>query len=165
MQEDAALEGPNLRILVLATLGAAAALVLGQAFEDSAIRMRILSGFLLVLAVAEASFGLLHLLRPQRFSRGAQNLYLRQHLGLYNLFAALLYALAALDPVRNREMILAAIALYALHAGYEVCCALGLAPPDATAFRTRRAFLIDGMGLLLVIFPIALFYRLAVPAS
>jgi len=113
-----------------------------------------------VLAAAEGIFGALHLLRPQRFNTGAPNVYLRQHLGLYNLFAALLYAFAALDPIRNADAVLAAVCLYVLHSGYELSCSLGIAPLSPP-FRTRRAFLLDGLALLVVIFPIAFFYRLA----
>ncbi len=156
-----ALQGPNLGVLGLASLAAAAALVLGLAVQDGRARLHVLSGFLLVLAVAEGIFGALHLLRPRRFNSGPPNVYLRQHLGLYNLFAALLYAFAAFDPVRNSDAILAAICLYVLHAGYELSCSLGVAPLGAPPFRTRRAFLVDGLGLLVVIFPIAWFYRLA----
>lgn len=155
------LQGPNLRVLALASFAAAAALVLGMTVQDERARLHILSGFLLVLAVAEGIFGVLHLLRPQRFNAGPPNVYLRQHLGLYNLFAAILYGFAALDPVRNSDAILAAICLYVLHSGYELSCSLGIAPLGAPAFRTRRAFLVDGLGLLVVIFPIAWFYRLA----
>jgi hypothetical protein len=155
------LQGPNIPVLALASLGAVAAVVLGVTFQDGRARLHILSGFLLVLAVAEGSFGALHLLRPQRFNSGPPNLYLRQHLGLYNLFAALLYGLAAVDPVRNSDAILAAICLYVLHAGYELCCSLGIAPLGTPAFRTRRGFAVDSLGLLVVIFPIAWFYRLA----
>jgi hypothetical protein len=159
-----ALQGPNVRVLALASFAAVAALVLGLTVQDERDRLHILSGFLLVLAAAEGMFGAVHLLRPQRFNSGSPNVYLRQHLGLYNLFAALLYALAALDPVRNSDAILAAICLYVLHAGYEISCSLGIAPLGAPAFRTKRAFLVDGLGLLVVIFPIAWFYRLALPA-
>jgi hypothetical protein len=159
-----ALQGPNLRVLAIASSASLAALVLGAAIEDPGTRLHVLSGFLLVLAIAEGAFGAAHLLRPQRYSHGAPNIYLRQHLGLYNLFAALLYGLAALDPARNADAILAAIVLYVLHAGYELGCWLGIAPLGTPAFRTRRSFLIDGLGLLAVIFPIAWFYRLALAA-
>jgi hypothetical protein len=138
-----------------------AALVLGATVQDAEARLHILSGFLLLLAAAEGLFGVLHLLRPGRFNTGPPNIYLGQHLGLYNLFAALLYALAAFDPIRNSDAILAAICLYVSHAGYELSCSLGIAPLGAPPFRTKRSFLVDGLGLLIVIFPIAWFYRLA----
>jgi len=159
-----ALQGPNVRLLALASLAAVAALVLGLTVQDGRARLQILSGFLLVLAVAEGIFGVMHLLQPQRFNIGPPNVYLRQHLGLYNLFAALLYGFAALDPVRNSDAILATVCLYVLHAGYELSCSLGIAPLGAPPFRTNRAFLVDGLGLLVVIFPIAWFYRLALAA-
>jgi hypothetical protein len=72
--------------------------------------------------------------------------------------------LAALDSLRNADAILAAICLYVLHAGYELGRALEIARLGAPAFRTKRAFLVDGLGLLVVIFPIAWFYRLALAA-
>jgi hypothetical protein len=153
-------QGPSFRLLALASFAAVAALVFDLTVPEEPARLRILGGFLLVLAVAEGSYGVLHLLRPQRFNTGPPNVYLRQHLGLYNLFAALLYGLAALDPVRNSDAILAAICLYVIHAGYELGCAIGIAPLGTPPFRTRGAFLVDGFALLVVIFPIAWFYRL-----
>jgi hypothetical protein len=163
MQEQRTeLEGPNARVFALASIATVASLVLGLTVGDESARLHILSGFLLVLAVAEGGFGALHLLRPQRFNTGPPNVYLRQHLGLYNLFAALLYTFAAIDPARNSDAILAAISLYVLHAGYELSCSLGIAPLGTPAFRTKRAFALDSVGLLLVIFPIAWFYRLAI---
>ncbi len=57
-------------------------------------------------------------------------------------------------------MILAVICLYVTHAAYELACSLGAAPLGTPPFRTKKTFLVDGLGLLCVIFPVALFYSL-----
>ena len=150
-------EEPRVRLAVLTTLLAGVALVLALTVQGEAARLHILSAFLLLLAVAEGFYGILHLFRPQQFATGPPNIYARQHFGLYNLFAALLYVIAALDPVKYTAVILAVICLYVLHVGYELTCSTGMAPLGKPPFRTRKAFLVDGLTLLGVIFPIALF--------
>jgi len=147
--------------LVLAVMLSSLALVLALAIESGANRLRVLSGFLLVLAVAEGFFGVQYLFRPRTLASDPDRIYTRQHQGIYSLFAVLLYVIAAFDPVANVVIVRAVIALYVVHAGYELACALGIAPPGWGGFRSPRAFLVDGLVLLAVIFPVAVFHATA----
>ena len=154
---DVTPERPQVRLAALAGVLAVGSLVLSSGVESEAVRLRILSGFLLVLAAAEGFFGLAALFRPRESE--APGIYIRQHLGLYNLFAVLLYLFAALDPLANRAVIQAVIALYVVHAGYEFWCFLRLAPPGMDdSFRPRATYLTDGATLLAVILPVVVFY-------
>ena len=156
---DVTPERPQVRLAALAGVLAAGSLVLSSGVESEAVRLRILSGFLLVLAAAEGFFGLAALFRPRQFESEAPGIYMRQHLGLYNLFAVLLYLFAALDPLANRAVIHAVIALYVVHAGSEFWCFLRLAPPGMDdSFRPRATYLTDGATLLAVILPVVVFY-------
>lgn len=149
---------PRVGLAVFAVILAALSLGLSLTVKDQAARLHILSAFLLLLAVGEGSYGVVHLFRPEWFNSGPPNIYLRQHLGLYNLFAALLYVLAALDPIRNSALVLAVIGLYVLHAAYELACASGVARLGEPSFRTGRAFVVDSLGLLGLIFPVVVFH-------
>ena len=55
---DVTPERPQVRLTALAGVLAAGSLVLSSGVESEAVRLRILSGFLLVLAAAEGFFGL-----------------------------------------------------------------------------------------------------------
>jgi hypothetical protein len=145
-------------LAVLALLLAASSILLSLTVADPSLRLSILSGFLLVLAAAEGFFGLSQLLRPRSVDRSPHTLYATQHVGLYNLFAALLLAFAALDPVGSVAIVRAVLALYVAHAGYEVACYLGLAPPVDRPFRPKRRFLVAAVTLLAVVAPVALFH-------
>ena len=153
-----ATEKPAIGLALLAVLVASIAGALAIVVRDDASRAYFLSGFLLLLAGSEGFFGASALLWPRRSDTGSYAIYVRQHVGIYNLFAVLIYVLAALDPVGNIGMVQAAIALYVVHAGYELCCYLGLAPAAERSFKPRKAYLIDAVTLLTVIIPVAIFY-------
>ena len=122
-------EKPAIGLALLAVLLASIALALAIAVRDDALRLTVLRGFLLLLAASEGFFGASALFWPRRSDTGSYAIYVRQHVGIYNLFAVLIYVLAALDPVGNIAMLQAAIALYVGHAGYELCCFLGIPQP------------------------------------
>ncbi len=151
-------ETPRVRLAALAGLLAIVSVALALTVESEVARLQILRGFLLLLAAAEGFFGVTQLFRPRQFDSDPPGIYLRQHVGLYNLFAVLLYLFAAFDPLKNVVVVQAAIALYVAHAGYELCCYLGLAPPGRAAFRPKRTYLVDGATLLAVILPVVVFY-------
>ncbi len=151
-------EKPAIGLALLAVILASIALALAIAVRDDALRLTVLRGFLLLLAASEGFFGASALFWPRRSDTGSYAIYVRQHVGIYNLFAVLIYVLAALDPVGNIAMLQAAITLYVGHAGYELCCFLGLGAAAEQSFKPRRAYLIDAVTLLAIISPVALFY-------
>ena len=151
-------EEPKTALAWLAIGVAGVALLTSLGVESAAARAHLLRASLLLLAAVEGLFGALALFAPRRFETQARALYVRQHIGLYNLFAVTLYGLAALDPLANLGLVRAVIALYVIHAGYELCCYMGLAPAAQDPWRQRRAYLIDAVTLLAVISPVVLFY-------
>ncbi len=157
-REATAKPATSLALLAMLVAGIAGAFAI--AVESDASRALVLSGFLLLLAGSEGFFGVSSLFWPRRSATGSHAIYVRQHVGIYNLFAVLIYVLAALDPVENLGMVQAAIALYVVHAGYELCCYFGLASAAERSFKPRKAYLIDGITLLALIFPVVIFYPL-----
>ena len=151
-------EEPKTALAWLALGVAGVALLASLGVENAAARAQLLRASLSLLAAVEGLFGALALFAPRRFETQARALYVRQHIGLYNLFAVTLYVLAALDPLANLGLVRVVIALYVVHAGYELCCYAGLAPAAQDPWKQRRAYLIDAVTLLAVISPVVLFY-------
>src|SRR5262249_30980659 len=103
-------------------------LVVGARFavDTESVRLVILRGVLLLTAAAEAMAGGMYVFRARGMVERAGRPYaaayhgVMQDFGFYNLAIALLLVLCATDPERGRVVLIAPIALYAVHGATHV---------------------------------------------
>jgi hypothetical protein len=132
------------------------AAILDLTVSAPSARLDVLRGILLLAAAGEALGGALGVFRPRWFNERNGRPYsaayhgVVQDFGFYNLAFALLFAIAAVDPVRRAIVIAVAIALYAVHGLTHVLRCLGLYYGGGAPIPTRpRHFeLRDGLMLL-----------------
>jgi len=134
-------------------------------FSDSTLRRDILRGILAVAATGEAVASIANVFRPRSFAEGNGRPWdpayhgVMQDFGFYNLGFALLFGLAALDPVSTTRMIALAIAVYAIHALTHVLRYFRLYYGGGTpvAMRPQMFEMRDGLQLMAAVTGMLLF--------
>jgi len=113
---------PTVTRLVLVWAGVLVGLAIARcAISEGSIRLHVLRGILLLMAVGEGQGSFSNIFRPQWFAeqngRPFDPAYhgVSQDFGFYNLAFALLFGLAALDPASSTTVIAVAIVFYGIH--------------------------------------------------
>ena len=148
--------------------GAAVALIVVADFTlaDSAVRLNVLRGILLLAAVGEGAGGASGVFRPrwlaERNGRPYDPAYhgVSQDFGFYNLAFALLFAVAALDPMRTTVVIGVAIASYGVHGVTHLFRYFGLYYGGGAPIPTRpqHVELLQGLQLIAAAIGMVLFF-------
>ncbi|HUI25284.1 MAG TPA: hypothetical protein VL403_04300, partial [Candidatus Kryptonia bacterium] len=137
--------------------------VANYGFPDPAVRLNILRGILILAAAGEALGSAAGVLQPRWFTERNGRPYdpayhgVTQDFGFYNLGFALLFGLAARDPMRNTSVIALAIAVYAIHAATHVFRYFGLYYGGGTPIPTRPQMFEMRDGLQLAAAAIGMF--------
>ena len=131
-------------------------LVANFALADASIRLNVLRGILVLAAVGEGLGGSFGVFRPRWFAerngRPFDPAYhgVSQDFGFHNLAFALLFGLAALDPMRNTSVIAVAIGSYTVHGVTHVFRYFGLYYGGGTPIPTRPQQIELQQGLELI---------------
>lgn len=140
--------------------------IAGFAVQDASVRLQILSGLLILMAAGEGLAAFLNVFQARWFAERNGRLYdpayhgVMQDFGFYNFAMALLFATAAIDPVRNIVVLWVAIAFYLIHGMTHILRYLGLYYGGETSIPTRpRHFeLRDGLQLIFAVSGMVLFF-------
>ena len=120
------------------------------------IRLHMLRGLLLLMAAGEGQGSFSNLFRPRWFAEHNGRPYdpayhgVSQDFGFYNLAFALLFGLAALNPVRSTTVIAVAIVFYGIHGVTHVLRYFEVYYGGGTPIPTRSQHVEMAQGLPLV---------------
>jgi hypothetical protein len=143
--------------LILVWAGVLVGLVTARlVISDESIRRHVLQGLLLIMAAGEGQGSFSNIFRPRWFAEQNGRPYdpayhgVSQDFGFYNLAFALLFALAALDPVRSTTVIAVAIVSYGIHGVTHVLRYFEVYYGGGTPIPTRSQHIEMAQGLPLV---------------
>ena len=123
---------------------------------NASVRLNVLRAILLLAAAGESLGGCLGIFRPRWFAERNGRPYdpaydgVSQDFGFYNLAFALLFALAALDPMRSTAVIAVAIASYSVHGVTHIFRYFGFYYGGGTPIPTRPQQIELQQGLELI---------------